>query len=111
MDNAKHKLQNRFAQWKTAATQLISGPEETEEATVLDLDPVLLDKCQHQANEQQTTVSAVINDILQQYWNQARSQPQQVISREQMERNPLLYLDGLSKRDFKRYGGETYVEE
>jgi hypothetical protein len=110
MENTKRKLQNRFEQWKATATQLISGPEEKEEATVLDLDPALLDKCQNQADKQQTTISAVINDILQMHWKQADPLHLQAITREQLERNPLLYLDGLSKRDFKQHGGDVYVE-
>jgi hypothetical protein len=111
MDNTKQKLHGRLEQWKTAASQLLSGSQEKEEAIELDLDPVMLDKCQLHAIEQQTTVSAVINHILEQHWSQATSRPQQVISREQLERNPLLYLDGLSKRDFNRFGGDYDAKE
>lgn len=111
MDNAKQKLHSRLEQWKTAATQLISGSEDKQEATILDLDPVLLDKCHDEAEQQQTTVSAVINHILQQHWAQAQSVPLQIISIQQLERNPLLYLDQLTNREFNRYGGEAYAEE
>ncbi|NHN30580.1 hypothetical protein [Paenibacillus agricola] len=115
MDTAKHKMQNRFEQWKTAASQLISGsqsePGETDEATVLDLDPGLLDQCQLQADKQHTTVSTVINHILHQYWSETHSIAKQAIPRDQLERNPLLYLDGLSKREFTQYRGETYAEK
>jgi hypothetical protein len=111
MENSKHRLQSRLEQWKSAASQLISGSETQEEATI-ELDPVMLEKCQRQAHEQHTTVSAVIHNILEQYWSNINTESKQPpISRDQLERNPLLYLDGLSKRNFQSYGGDVQDEE
>jgi hypothetical protein len=112
MENSKHPIQSRLEQWKSAASQFISGSDDKEEATIIELDPVMLDKCQHKAQEQQTTVSAIIHDILEQYWANVNTEHKQPsISRDQLERNPLLYLDRLSKRDFNSYGGDIHDEE
>jgi hypothetical protein len=111
MDNTKQTISSRLEQWKSAASQLISGSEEKEEATIIELDPIMLEKCQRQAQEQQTTVSAVIHDIMQQYWSQTSNEHMQPITPRQLELNPILYLDSLSNRDFRSYGGDVIDEE
>lgn len=110
MGNSKRLLQRRLEQWKSAATQFIAGPEETEDESSLELDPVLLEKCQQMADSQQVTVNEIVNQIVEQYWTHKSSELLVPISREQLDRNPLLYLDALSERNINLYGDTKYEQ-
>ncbi|WP_282935258.1 hypothetical protein [Paenibacillus sp. RC67] len=111
MGNSKRLLQRRLEQWKSAATQFIAGPEEAEEDELsLELDPVLLAKCQQMADTQQVTVNEILNQIVEQYWTLKSSELLVPISREQLDRNPLLYLDALSERNINLYGDTKYEQ-
>ncbi|WP_079909297.1 hypothetical protein [Paenibacillus sp. 32352] len=110
MGNAKRLLQRRLDQWKNAATQFIAGPEEVEEEPSLELDPELLAKCRQMADAQQVTVSEIVNQIVEQYWTLKSNELLVPISREQLARNPLLYLDGLSERSINLYGDTQYEQ-
>ncbi|MCS7461968.1 hypothetical protein N0M98_17665 [Paenibacillus doosanensis] len=112
MNNARGVLHRRLEQWKSAANQLISGPEEEiEESEAIELDPALLEQCRTMAEAQGVTVNEAVRQIVEQYWARKSGELIVPISREQLERNPLLYLDALSERNIKLFGEAKYEYE
>ncbi|PZE21749.1 hypothetical protein [Paenibacillus xerothermodurans] len=108
MSITKVNLQNKLERWKQMASQLISGSEETSHS--IELDPAILDKCRLAAEERQTTVNHIVNEILEQHWLKKNNELPTMISREQMDRNPLFLLDALTQRELKPFG-ETQYEQ
>jgi len=108
MGNSTRLLQHRLEQWKTAATRFIAGPEDEQEATTVVLEPTLYERCAQAAELQQTTVTDIVHHILEQHYSAGSSELLVPISREQLERNPLLYLDALAERNINLYGEPKY---
>lgn len=110
MGNSTRLLQRRLEQWKTAATQFIAGPEDEEDHRTVVLDPDLYEQCQQTAEAQQVSVNEWIHHILEQHYNAKSTDLLVPISREQLERNPLLYLDALAERNINLYGDTKYEQ-
>lgn len=121
MGETKRLLQRRLEHWRNAAAQLIGGTEEPEEnesfieeaqeSRFIELDPALHARCKQLAEAQRTTVDAVVQQMVEHYWASRSSELITPISREQLERNPLLQLDALSKRNFRPFGETAYETE
>lgn len=111
MGNSTRLLQRRLEQWKTAATQFIAGPEEEEDNRTVVLDPAIFEQCQQEAEAQQISVNEWVHYILEQHVAAKSADLLVPISREQLERNPLLYLDALAERNINLYGEPKYEYE
>ncbi|TVY11461.1 hypothetical protein [Paenibacillus cremeus] len=106
-------IQNQWSKWKTAASQLISTESKEsydDEVMELDLEPEFYQKCLQMAKAEQTSVSAVVHYILEQYFTGRSNEKLVQATMEQKERNPLLQLDALVKRSERRMGEEARYE-
>ncbi|MFD0679861.1 MULTISPECIES: hypothetical protein [unclassified Paenibacillus] len=109
MSTTKRVWQKKLEHWKHKANHLISGTEEIDER--IELSPVILEKCKVLAEDKQTTVDDVVQQILEQYWLQRTNELSTPISREHIDRNPIFLLDALAHRNFKPFGvGENNYE-
>ncbi|MCR8631720.1 hypothetical protein [Paenibacillus radicis (ex Xue et al. 2023)] len=109
MSTTKRVWQKQLEHWKHKANHLISGTEEIDER--IELSPVMLEKCKVLAEDKQTTVDDVVQQILEQYWLQRTNELSTPISREHIDRNPIFLLDALAHRNFKPFGvGENNYE-
>jgi hypothetical protein len=100
MNNSKDFVQSQFKKWKSAASSLISNEDEPVESTIVELEPEYYQKCRQLAEAQNTTVASVVHYILEQQFAVRASERIYQASVEQVEKNPLLALDGLTgKRD------------
>ncbi|MFC6228343.1 hypothetical protein ACFQI7_11040 [Paenibacillus allorhizosphaerae] len=107
MSNSKQFMQGQLRRWKSAASQLISSGEPTYELENLELENDIYDKCKQMAEAEQTTVSAVVHYILEQYFAGRSHELMVQATMEQKEKNPLLQLDALVKRNEKFRGEES----
>lgn len=99
MSNSKDFMQNQLKKWKNAAAQFISSEEAiTKEATVIELEPEYEEKCRQLAESQHTTVTAVVHYILEQHFALRNNDRVFQATPLQIEKNPLLALDGLTGR-------------
>lgn len=128
MGQTKRLLQRRLEHWRTTAAQWIGGTEDDEsieepsspvqeteeakdEARWIELKPAVYERCKTLAEAQRTTVDKIVHQIIEQYWASRSGDLMTPISREQQERNPLLQLDALSKRNFRPMGEQVYEAE
>lgn len=123
MGQTKRLLQRRVEHWRTAAAQWIGGAEEAEQEIELsaeeeaqpgrwvELEEQTYERCLQLAESQRTTVDAVVHQMIEQYWANRSSEPVTPFSREQLDRNPLLQLDALSRRNFRPFGEPAYEAE
>ncbi|MEF3301980.1 hypothetical protein [Paenibacillus sp. GYB003] len=114
MSNSKDFVQNQFKKWKHAASQLISSEtsgEPLDESLFVELEPDYYERCRQLAEARNTTVSAVVHYMLkQQFALQSHDRPIKS-NIEQLERNPLLALDGLTgRRKNRETGGDESRE-
>ncbi len=104
MEGEGHEQFERFhaksieKKWKSAATQFISAEENQthEEATLIELEPEYAEKCRQLAEIQHTTVASVVHYILEQHFALRSHERVFQASPLQLEKNPLLALDGLT---------------
>jgi|GEM_PF-5689509 len=126
MGQTKRLLQRRVEHWRTAAAQWIGGADETDEAEQeaeqlveaeeqprrwIELKEQTYERCLQLAESQRTTVDAVVHQMIEQYWANRNSELVTPFSREQLDRNPLLQLDALSRRNFRPFGEPAYEAE
>lgn len=97
MSKSKQYLQNQFKTWKAAAFRFISVSSAEHENMRVELDPHSYEMCKQIADLQQTTVQAVINHALEQFIASRSNELKSHATLEQKEKNPLLYLDALTK--------------
>lgn len=105
MSSSKEFMQSQLRKWKSAASQLISTEGEAVETAAIELEPEVYDKCRRMAEAEQTTVSAVVHYMIDQYFAVRSHEMTFQATMEQKEKNPLLQLDSLTKRK-ERYTGE-----
>ncbi|MEK8132782.1 hypothetical protein WMW72_33370 [Paenibacillus filicis] len=100
MNNSKDFVQSQFKKWKSAASSLILNEDGADEGTLVELEPEYYQKCRQLAEAQNTTVASVVHYILEQQFAIRAGERIYQASVEQVEKNPLLALDGLTgKRD------------
>ncbi|WP_159882192.1 hypothetical protein [Paenibacillus puerhi] len=102
MNNSKDFVQSQFKKWKSAASSLISSEEGDAQDTMVELEPEYYEKCRQLASAQNTTVASVVHYILEQQFAVRAGERIYQASVEQIEKNPLLALDGLTGRRDKR---------
>jgi hypothetical protein len=108
--SSKQFMQGQLKKWKSAASQLISSDEQTYEPTNVELETDFYQKCVQMAEAEQTTVSAIVHYILEQYFAGRSHEMMVQATLEQKEKNPMLQLDALAKRK-ERYQGEEEAYE
>lgn len=96
MANYKRFIQDQFEKAKSTASEFISSKSEDEGTIELDLQAH--EELKNIADQQHTSVQAVVNGILSQYLASVRYEAAP-ISVEQKEDNPLLYLDAICKHE------------
>ncbi|MHC2206866.1 hypothetical protein ACVLD2_001049 [Paenibacillus sp. PvR052] len=98
-------MQNQLKKWKSAAAGLISSEGEVMETHAIELEPEYYEKCRQMAEAQNTTVSAVVHYMIEQYFAVGSHKSLYQATAEQKDKNPLLQLDALTKRK------ETFTQE
>ncbi|SDD42723.1 hypothetical protein SAMN02799630_03467 [Paenibacillus sp. UNCCL117] len=98
MNNSKDFVQSQFKKWKSAASSLILNEEGGTEHTMVELEPEYYEKCRQLAEAQNTTIASVVHYILEQQFAVRAGERLHQASAMQLEKNPLLALDGLTGR-------------
>jgi predicted DNA-binding ribbon-helix-helix protein len=93
MTNYKYYLQSRLDRVKHSATELLSRYEE--EKSVVELEEAVYERLKAAADEQHTTVQALVNYIVEQHLTHRLGGSIRQITSEQKDENPLLILDGI----------------
>lgn len=98
MNKYKRFIQNQFEKAKSTASGFISSRSEEQEEGAIELNSQYYIELKAIADRQQTTVQAIVNEVIVQYLVSVNAQYESTpISAEQKEDNPLLYLDGICK--------------
>lgn len=104
MDKLKKYMENQFDRVKRSASNFVSESEEEqlEEDPSVELDPRIYEKLRQKAELEHTTIQALINRAVQRLLEDREPEAKILVSEEQIQRNPLLSLDGLTaKTDLK----------
>jgi predicted DNA-binding ribbon-helix-helix protein len=94
MAEYKRFIQNQLEKVKSTASDLMSSRNEGSES--FELDPHAYEELSKIALKQNTTVQALVNQIVSQHLTSVFAQAVQ-ISVEKKEENPILYLDAICK--------------
>lgn len=97
-NNYKRFIQNQFEKVKSTASEFISSKIEEQEDGAIELDPQYYVELKAIADMQRTTVQAIVNEIIVQYLTSSPNESAP-ITVYQKEDNPLLYLDGICRRE------------
>jgi hypothetical protein len=98
-NNFKGYMEDRFKKLKQSASQLVAnrGENGEEDDTSIELDPRDYEILKLRAERQHTTVSALVRRAVKQMLDTTAADGRLQITVEQKERNPLLYLDGITQ--------------
>ncbi|GBG10590.1 hypothetical protein [Paenibacillus agaridevorans] len=100
MNKYKRFIQNQYEKAKSTASGFISSRSEEQEKGTIELNPQYYVELKAIADLQSTNVQAIANEIIVQYLVSVNAQNESTpISVDQKEDNPLLYLDGICKRE------------
>ncbi|MEB3102778.1 hypothetical protein [Ferviditalea candida] len=97
MTEYKSFIQNQLQKMKAIASQFTSTKNSDNQNKRITVDSRTYELLENIAEAQQTTVGAVINHALGQYVKSRQGQSNLHATLERKEKNPLLYLDALSK--------------
>lgn len=97
MKEYKPFIQNQLQKMKAIASQFTSTKKRDSKNKMIAVDSRSYELLANIAEAQQTTVDAIVNHALEQYIMSRQSQSNLHATLERKEKNPLLYLDALSK--------------
>ncbi|MGF9710956.1 hypothetical protein [Paenibacillus naphthalenovorans] len=98
MNNSKDFVKNQLNKWKNAAAGLLSSGGEAMDTHAVELEPEYYEKCRQMAEVQNTTVSAVVHYMIEQYFAGRSQDTLFQTTADQKDKNPLLQLDALIRR-------------
>jgi hypothetical protein len=81
---------------RKASSNFLFKTKERERTTCIELDPAIYHELKQQANNQKTTVTAIIYRAIEFYRTMNLPQDETKISIERKDNNPLLLLDGIA---------------
>ncbi|WP_010272644.1 hypothetical protein [Paenibacillus senegalensis] len=105
MDKFKKYVETQFDRVKRSASQLVSEPDSSssiDEEPSIELDPRVYELLRQKAERENTTIQALFHRAVQLLLEDKETEERIPVSAEQIQRNPLLSLDGLTaKKDLK----------
>ncbi|MFD0871663.1 Uncharacterised protein [Chlamydia abortus] len=101
MDKFKKYVENQLDKVKRSASHLVAdkpGSDGQEEDASIELDPQDFERLKNKAARERTTVQALINRAIHNLLNESQGGGNIHVTEEQKRRNPLLCLDGMTRR-------------
>lgn len=105
MDKFKKYMESQIDRVKRSASQFVAEPDSAssmEEEPSIELDPRVYELLRKKAERENTTIQALFHRAVQLLLEDKEAEERVPVSEEQIQRNPLLSLDGLTaKKDLK----------
>ncbi|GIP34550.1 hypothetical protein [Paenibacillus sp. J2TS4] len=103
MEKIKKYVGTQFDKVKRSASNIIGDKQESgnaqEEDASIEVTPLDYERLKHKALRERTTVQELINRAIHNLLNEEPAGTKIQLTEEQKQRNPLLYLDGLTRRN------------